>query len=68
MDYRGRAQEKKVIYEYLVQCSNGPVWISKAEAIMLAEENRLRATVVHLKSGAAHLRPQQGCGAFAQIV
>jgi hypothetical protein len=63
----GVHKKRKVIFEYLVHRSDRPIWISKAEAITLTEENRLHAIVVHLKNGASYLRPESGSGAFVQI-
>ena len=45
-----------VITEYFVNKS----WLSKESALKLAEEGRLHATIVRLKSGATYLRAEYG--------
>jgi hypothetical protein len=47
-----------VITEYLIHKSDGKIWICKSEALKLAQEKRLHATIVHLKNGTNYLRPE----------
>lgn len=53
-----------VIHEYLVKQGSKESWISKEEAIKLASQGRLHATVVHLKNGTNYLRPEYGLKPF----
>lgn len=52
-----------IITEYFVNSN----WISKAEALKLATEHRLHATIVHLKNGTEYLRPEYGASSFKLI-
>ncbi|MGC1878326.1 MAG: hypothetical protein WA347_05040 [Rhabdochlamydiaceae bacterium] len=49
--------KKRVIFEFLVADSGASTWISKQEAIALAEDGRLHAIIVHGKNG-TYLRPE----------
>jgi len=48
--------KKRIIFEFLIGDSIGNTWISKENAIVLAEEGKLHAIVVHGKNG-KYLRP-----------
>lgn len=56
------------ITEYLVKKTNKAVWVPKLEAIKLAQEYRLRATLVHMKTGTMYLRPEYAKKPFQVIV
>jgi hypothetical protein len=49
--------KKHIILEFLVGNSITSTWISKHDAIVLAEEGKLHAVVVHAKNG-TYLRPE----------
>jgi hypothetical protein len=53
-----------VITEYLVAKNDGPTWISKEQALKLALEGRLHATLVRMKNGRLFLRPEFGSKSF----
>lgn len=59
--------KKRVITEFLVGDSKASVWISKQQAIALAEEGRLQAIVVHTKLG-VYLRPEYHGMPFKQMI
>ncbi|MES2344919.1 MAG: hypothetical protein V4494_03150 [Chlamydiota bacterium] len=59
--------KKRVIFEFLVGDSMVNSWISKQEAIVLAEEGRLHAIVVHTKRG-VYLRPEYHRTPFKQLI
>ena len=59
--------KKRVITEFLVGDSSTSTWISKQEAITLAEEGRLHAIVVHTKLG-VYLRPEYHRTPFKQMI
>lgn len=54
----GVHKKRGVITEYLVKTNKGSIWLSKPKALELASEGRLHATIVHLKTGIAYLRPE----------
>ena len=57
-----------VIYEYQI-CRNGKdVWLSKQDAILLAQEWKLHAIVVHCSNGSVYLRPEFHGKAFREMV
>jgi hypothetical protein len=57
-----------VIYEYQI-CRNGKdVWLSKQDAILLAQERKLHAIVVHCSNGSVYLRPEFYGKAFREMV
>lgn len=58
--------KKKIISEFLVGNSSAGVWMSKKEAITLAEEGKLHAIVVHTKHG-VYLRPEYHSTPFKQL-
>ncbi len=64
----GVHKSRNTIYEYLVEQKKKNVWYAKNLAIKLAEEERLRATVVHMKNGKKYLRPEHGSKPFQVIV
>ncbi len=55
------------IIEYLVQGKNEEKWLTKTEAVTLAEAGRLHAIVVHTKKG-VYLRPEFHAKAFRDLV
>jgi len=59
-------KKRGVITEYLVKKGKSLEWISKKDALELAEEGRLHATLVHLKTGCIYLRPEFGSKPFGQ--
>jgi hypothetical protein len=59
-------KKRGVITEYLVKKGKRLEWISKKDALELAEEGRLHATLVHLKTGRIYLRPEFGSKPFEQ--
>jgi len=63
----GVHKKRGVIYEYLVRKGDQPTWIAKAEAIALAEQHCLHATIVHLRNGTVYLRPEQGKSKFQRV-
>ena len=56
-----------VIVEYLVDKGNKSSWVTKEEAVHLAIEGRLHATIVHLKKGSIYLRPEYGNHPFNRV-
>jgi hypothetical protein len=64
----GVHKNRGVVSEYLIDKASNTVWISKEEAIKLANEKRLHATVMHRKNGTTFLRPEYHAHAFARIV
>ncbi len=62
-------KKRGTIFEYLVNKpkSGGSEWIAKTDAILLADEGRLRATVVHPKKGSPYLRPEYGKHSFTEV-
>lgn len=63
----GVHKKKGAITEYLIVKEKGSFWVSKADAIQLALEERIHATVVHLKNGTVYLRPEYGLKPFELI-
>lgn len=63
----GVHKKRGVITEYLIQTSHGPTWFSKQDALELAFEGRLHATIVYLKTGSSYLRPEYGSNPFDLI-
>ncbi len=57
-----------IITEYLVQRGNSKIWFSKEESIKLTMENRLHATLVHMKNGSIFLRPEYHQNPFELII
>ena len=64
----GVHKKKGTIAEYLIDKSNQQVWISKKEALKLAFENKLHATIVCLSNEKKYLRSEYGLGAFSKIL
>lgn len=60
----GVHKKRGVITEYLIEKDNGPTWVLKEQALNLALEGKLHATVVHMKNGRLFLRPEFGSKAF----
>jgi hypothetical protein len=50
--------KRGVICEYCIQQNGKAVWLSKQEAIALAQEWRIHAIVVHCSNGTMYLRPE----------
>jgi hypothetical protein len=64
----GVHMKRGVIQEYRI-CRNGnDVWISKQEAILLAQEWKLHSIVVHCPNGSAYLRPEYHGKRFREMV
>lgn len=64
----GVHKKRGVIIEYLVDKGNKALWIAKVEALKLAAEGKLHATIVHLKNGTTYLRPEYGNQPFTRVV
>lgn len=60
----GVHKKRGVITEYLVETTDGPTWTPKEQALKLALEGRLHATLVHMKDGRLFLRPEFGSKPF----
>jgi len=60
----GVHKKRGVIFEYCIRISKGCIWLQKTEAIALASEGRLHASIVHLKNGTAYLRPEYNAKPF----
>lgn len=56
-----------VIIEYLVDKKGRSSWIAKEEALQLALDCKLHATIVHLKNGTMYLRPEYGNQPFTRV-
>ena len=63
----GVHKKRGVIVEYLVDKGNKSSWVTKEEAVNLAMEGRLHATIVHLKNGSTYLRPEYGNHPFTRV-
>lgn len=59
--------KKHVFFEFLIANTDGKEWVFKKEAITLAEEGRLYATVVHTK-GEPYLRPKFHQKSFKELI
>jgi hypothetical protein len=60
--------KRGVIQEYCI-CKNGiETWLAKQEAIALAQERRIHATVVHRSNGSLYLRPEYHGKRFREMV
>ncbi len=64
----GVHMKRGVIYEYQIQQNGNNVWISKQEAIALAQKWKLHAIVVHDPNGNMYLRPEFHGKAFRDMV
>ncbi|MCB1114860.1 MAG: hypothetical protein KDK71_00195 [Chlamydiia bacterium] len=64
----GVHKNRGVITEYFIQTNQGPRWVSKQEALEMAFEGRLHATLVHLKTGTYYLRPLFGSTPFECMI
>lgn len=62
-----RLNKKRVFSEFLIKDSISSVWTSKVDAIILAEDKRLHAVVVHTKNE-KHLRPEYHQTPFKQLI
>ncbi len=60
----GVHKKRGIITEYLVETTDGPTWTPKEQALKLALEGRLHATLVHMKDGRLFLRPEFGSKSF----
>jgi len=63
----GVHKKRGIITEYCVNQSGHSIWILKQDAIQLALEGRLHATLVHMKSGTIYLRPEHHKHSFVII-
>jgi hypothetical protein len=59
--------KKRIIFEFLIGDSGASAWISKQEAIALAEDGMLHAVVVHGKNG-TYLRPKYHRTRFKDMI
>lgn len=57
-------KKRGVVTEYLIQTPPGPTWFSKQDALELAFEGKLHATIVQLKTGTYYLRPEYRSNPF----
>jgi hypothetical protein len=60
--------KRGVISEYCIRQNGNDVWISKQEAINLAQEYRIHAIVVHCLNGTIYLRPEYHAKRFREMV
>ena len=60
----GVHKKRGAITEYLIQTNHEPIWFSKQDALKLAFEGKLHATIVHFKTGTYYLRPEYGSNPF----
>ncbi|HEY2811470.1 MAG TPA: hypothetical protein VGJ00_08805 [Rhabdochlamydiaceae bacterium] len=63
----GVHKKRGLITEYCVNQSGHTIWILKQDAIQLALEGRLHATIVHMNSGTVYLRPEHHNHSFVVI-
>jgi len=59
--------KKRIIFEFLIGDAVESAWVSKQDAILLAEEGKLHAIVVHGKNG-AYLRPEYHHTSFKNMI
>lgn len=59
--------KKRVIFEFLIEDFIAGTWISKENAIILAEEGKLHAVVIHGKNG-KYLRPKYHGTPFKDMI
>ncbi len=64
----GVRRKRGVICEYRIHQNGNDVWLSKPEAIALAQEWKLHAIVVHSSDGSAYLRPEYHEKPFREMV
>jgi hypothetical protein len=57
-----------VIYKYCVRQHRNDIWLSKQEAIALAQEWKIHAIVVHCSNGSLYLRPEYHGKRFREMV
>ena len=57
-----------IIFEYLTRQNGQDIWLSKSDAILLAESHQLHAIVVHMKSGSCYLRPEYHTQPFSSLI
>ena len=60
--------KRGVIQEYCIDRGGETIWVSKKEAVVLAEEYRLHAIVVTLANGTSYLRPEYHAKRFRDMV
>jgi hypothetical protein len=65
--YGIRVNSKRIIIEFLIGDSNASTWVSKDDAIALAEKGLLHAIVVHTKRG-VYLRPEYHGTPFKNMI
>lgn len=64
----GVHKKRGAIYEYRI-CQNGKdIWLPKKEAIILAQESKIHAIVVHCSNGTMYLRPEYHGKRFLDMV
>lgn len=64
----GVHKKRGVICEYCIRQKNGDVWLSKPDAIALAQDGTLHVIVVHVSNGNLYLRPVFHEKSFREIV
>ncbi|MBI3508711.1 MAG: hypothetical protein HY069_03635 [Chlamydiia bacterium] len=60
--------KRGVICEYCIQQNGKDVWLSKQEAIALAQQWRIHAILVHCANGTMYLRPEYHGKRFREMV
>lgn len=60
--------KRGIIQEYCISKNGIETWLSKQEAIALAQEWRIHATVVHRSNGSLYLRPEYHGKRFREMV
>jgi hypothetical protein len=60
--------KRGVISEYCIRQNGNDVWMPKQEAIILAQEWRIHAIVVHCSNGTMYLRPEYHAKRFREMV
>lgn len=64
----GVHRKRGTIYEYRISRNGKETWLSKSDAIALAEAGRLHAIVIHLQNGSCYLRPEHHAKSFSSMV
>ena len=59
--------KRGIIREYCIQKNGKEIWFSKQEAIALAEECRIHATLVYRSNGSKYLRPEHRGKRFREM-
>ena len=64
----GVHRKRGVIYEYRIDQDGKEAWLTKNDAILLAEEGKLHAVIVHLRNGSCYLRPEYHAQPFSLLI